>query len=135
LRRITIFPANGKIFPVCDAVFASLILVGATLSGSKCYCIVKFGEALAISNFGARGGTPSRESSVPDSYNHPEGGIRGMQELTQERTKERWMELCEQAAVESDSQKLMALISEINRMLDSKMEEQHEPRAGFSVGR
>jgi len=50
-----------------------------------------------------------------------------MQELTQERTKERWMELCEQAAVESDSQKLMALISEINRMLDSKMEERHEP--------
>ena len=45
------------------------------------------------------------------------------------------MELCEQAAVESDSQKLMALISEINRMLDSKMEEQHEPRSGFSVGR
>ena len=58
-----------------------------------------------------------------------------MQELTQEITKERWMELCEQAAVESDSQKLMALISEINRMLDSKMEEQHDPRAGFSVGR
>jgi len=58
-----------------------------------------------------------------------------MQELTQERTKERWMELCEQAAVESDSQKLMALISEINRMLDSKMEQQDEPRAGFSVSR
>jgi len=62
-----------------------------------------------------------------------------MQELTHERThertKERWMELCEQAALELDSQKLMALITEINRMLDSKMEEQHEPRAGFSVGR
>jgi len=56
-------------------------------------------------------------------------------ERTHERTKELWMELCEQAAVELDSQKLMALISEINRMLDSKMEEQHEPRAGFSVGR
>lgn len=58
-----------------------------------------------------------------------------MQEATQERTKERWMELCEQAAVELDSQKLMALIGEINRMLDNKMEEQHESRAGFSVGR
>jgi truncated hemoglobin YjbI len=79
---------------------------------------------------------PTRESSLSDFYNHPEGGIRGMQELTQERTKERWMELCEQAAVELDSQKLMALISEINRMLDSKMqnEEHHEHRAGFSLG-
>jgi hypothetical protein len=58
-----------------------------------------------------------------------------MKELTQERTKERWMELCEQAAVELDSQKLMALISEINRMLDNKIEQQHESGAGFSVGR
>jgi len=53
-------------------------------------------------------------------------------------TKERWMQLCEQAAREVDSQKLMSLISEINRMLDEKMEvglRQYHPEAGFSVGR
>jgi len=53
-------------------------------------------------------------------------------------TKERWMELCEQAAREVDSQKLMSLISEINRMLDEKMEvglRPHHAEAGFSVGR
>jgi len=30
---------------------------------------------------------------------------------------ERWLKLCEQAAVEEDSQKLLELISEINRLL------------------
>ena len=30
------------------------------------------------------------------------------------------MELCEQAAVEQDSEKLMKLVNEINRMLDDK---------------
>ena len=38
----------------------------------------------------------------------------------QGETKERWMQLCEQAAVEQDSEKLMELIEEINRMLDDK---------------
>jgi hypothetical protein len=52
-------------------------------------------------------------------------------------TKERWMELCKQAAGELDSQKLMALISEINRMFDEKMEQgprQHHAETGSSVG-
>ena len=40
----------------------------------------------------------------------------------QGRTKDRWLELCEQAAVEQDSEKLMELIEEINRMLDDKDE-------------
>jgi hypothetical protein len=40
----------------------------------------------------------------------------------QGQTKEHWMELCEQAAVEQDSDKLLQLISEINRMLDQKEE-------------
>jgi hypothetical protein len=35
-------------------------------------------------------------------------------------TKERWRELCEQATVEQDTQKLMALIAEINRLLEEK---------------
>ena len=38
----------------------------------------------------------------------------------QGQLKARWMQLCEQAAVEQDSVKLMALVNEINRMLDEK---------------
>ena len=34
--------------------------------------------------------------------------------------KERWLDLCEQAAVEQDPKKLIALITEINRLLDEK---------------
>jgi len=34
--------------------------------------------------------------------------------------KERWLQLCEQAAIEQDPTKLLALISEINRLLEAK---------------
>jgi hypothetical protein len=34
--------------------------------------------------------------------------------------RERWHELCEQAANEQDSKKLMSLIEEINRLLHEK---------------
>ena len=34
--------------------------------------------------------------------------------------KEEWMQLCEQAVIEQDSDKLLVLIREINRMLDEK---------------
>ena len=34
--------------------------------------------------------------------------------------KERWMELCAQAAVEQDPEKLMALVNEINKLLKEK---------------
>ena len=34
--------------------------------------------------------------------------------------KERWLQLCEQAAVEQDAEKLLALIQEINRILEEK---------------
>lgn len=43
-------------------------------------------------------------------------GVRVMQG----KVKEKWMQLCEQATVEQDSEKLMVLITEINRMLDEK---------------
>jgi len=33
---------------------------------------------------------------------------------------EKWMELCEQAATEQDPEKLMELISQINRLLEAK---------------
>ncbi len=36
------------------------------------------------------------------------------------KDKERWMLLCEQAAVEQDHEKLMALVAEINALLDAK---------------
>ena len=35
-------------------------------------------------------------------------------------TKERWVELCELAAVEEDPDKLMELVREINRLLEEK---------------
>jgi hypothetical protein len=36
------------------------------------------------------------------------------------KTKERWQELCEQAAVEQDSKKLNELVKEIIRLLEEK---------------
>ncbi len=36
------------------------------------------------------------------------------------RDKERWMELCEQAAVEQDTTKLLALVAEINALMKEK---------------
>jgi hypothetical protein len=36
------------------------------------------------------------------------------------KDKEKWMELCEQAATEQDSDKLLKLIAEIDRLLAEK---------------
>ena len=36
------------------------------------------------------------------------------------QTKERWLELCAQAAVEPDPTKLLQLVKEINRLLEEK---------------
>lgn len=51
------------------------------------------------------------------------------------KTKERWLELCEQAAVEQDHNKLLALVQEINRLLDEKRDRlrRNNPRAGSSA--
>jgi hypothetical protein len=38
------------------------------------------------------------------------------------KDKPYWMELCQQASVEQDPEKLMELIAEINRLLDEKEE-------------
>lgn len=38
----------------------------------------------------------------------------------QGRGKEEWKQMCEQAAIDQDSEKLIALVREINRMLDEK---------------
>ena len=42
------------------------------------------------------------------------------------RTREKWMELCAQAANEQDSQKLMALIEQITALLGAKQERLNE---------
>lgn len=36
------------------------------------------------------------------------------------QAKERWMELCEQVAVEQDPAKMIALVEEINELLEAK---------------
>jgi hypothetical protein len=43
-------------------------------------------------------------------------GVRAMDV----QTKERWLELCERAAVEQDAEKLVAIIHEIERLLEEK---------------
>jgi hypothetical protein len=43
--------------------------------------------------------------------------------------KERWMELCELAVKEQDPAKLMALVAEINRILEAK-EQRHKVASG-----
>ena len=48
-------------------------------------------------------------------------------------TKERWLQLCERATVEQDSEKLRALIAEINRLLQEK-EERLKKRAVQASG-
>jgi hypothetical protein len=40
----------------------------------------------------------------------------------QGKAKERWIELCEQAAVEHDANKLLKLIQEIDKLLREKQE-------------
>ena len=48
------------------------------------------------------------------------------------RNKERWQELCKQAAVEQDSEKLLALVQEINRLLDEKRDRLLNKQPGTS---
>jgi hypothetical protein len=43
------------------------------------------------------------------------------------KDKERWLELCQQAAVEQDSKKFMELIQEINRLLEEKEQRLRKP--------
>ena len=40
--------------------------------------------------------------------------------------KERWLQLCEQAVREQDSNKLMQIIEEINRLLEEKEQRLHD---------
>ena len=49
----------------------------------------------------------------------------------QGKTKERWMELCQQAATEQDSDKLIGLVQEITRLLEEKEERLKRRDAGM----
>jgi len=46
----------------------------------------------------------------------------------QGETKEQWLQLCELAAVEKDPQKLMAIVKEINRLLQEKEQRLRQPQ-------
>jgi hypothetical protein len=49
-------------------------------------------------------------------------------------TRERWLVLCEQAAVEQDPQRLMALIREIDQLLREKQQRlDHQGSGSLSV--
>jgi molecular chaperone GrpE (heat shock protein) len=51
-----------------------------------------------------------------------------------QKTNERWQELCAKAAVEQDSDKLMELIDEINRVLSEKEPLVHRRESGIAAG-
>jgi hypothetical protein len=46
--------------------------------------------------------------------------------------KERWMELCEQAANEKDSAQLLKLVAEINKLLEEKSRQINKKDAPFA---
>jgi hypothetical protein len=43
-----------------------------------------------------------------------------------DHTKERWYQLCQLAAIEQDNDKLLALVTEINRLLDARETERNK---------
>jgi hypothetical protein len=47
----------------------------------------------------------------------------------QGKTKERWLALCEQAAVEQDPDRLLQLVQEIDRLLNEKQERLNQKRS------
>jgi hypothetical protein len=64
-----------------------------------------------------------------DGTSRAYGGVR--KEGTM-RDNEKWMELCEQAAKEQDPEKFMALVQEIEALLQQRGEQFEEPRVGPS---
>jgi truncated hemoglobin YjbI len=55
-----------------------------------------------------------------ESPDHEYAMLRHLTFPMQGETKERWLELCEQAAVEQAPQRLMALLKEICELLEEK---------------
>ena len=56
-----------------------------------------------------------------------------LKRIMQGKNKERWEELCEHAAIEQDPEKLLALTTEINRLLLEKEERLKKMRAEDSL--
>jgi hypothetical protein len=52
----------------------------------------------------------------------------------QSESKERWMLLCEQAATEKNSEKLIELIKEINKLLEERRLRLNQREANQTVG-
>ena len=48
--------------------------------------------------------------------------------------REEWLQLCELAANEQDSEKLLALVKQINRLLDEKDQRLKQPRRRGPIG-
>jgi hypothetical protein len=50
-----------------------------------------------------------------------------------DESKERWLELCERASKEQDPKKMLALMSEINRLLEEKEARLHQSRPSVAA--
>jgi hypothetical protein len=50
-----------------------------------------------------------------------------------DESKERWLELCVRASKEQDPQKMLALMSEINRLLEEKEARLHQSRLSVAA--
>jgi hypothetical protein len=61
-----------------------------------------------------------RDLALAEFAYHEYAMSQHLTSLMEVETKERWLELCEQAAVEQDPQKLMALVKEICELLEAK---------------
>lgn len=55
--------------------------------------------------------------------------------LLQGKVKERWRELCEQAAIEQDPRKLSELVAEIDRLLEEKQNRLSQSAVGKNEDR
>src|SRR5580658_9332291 len=58
----------------------------------------------------------------------PWGALEGLLKMD-DHTKERWYQLCQLAAIEQDNDKLLALVTEINRLLAANEAECNEREA------
>ena len=46
--------------------------------------------------------------------------LEAVKKMDREQSKEHWIQLCEQASIEQDPQRLLALVREINELLEKK---------------
>jgi hypothetical protein len=58
---------------------------------------------------------------------------RFVEGLMERESNERWKELCAQAAIEQDPAKLLALVEEINRLLEKREQSLNRQPMGFDL--